>query len=237
MYGIALRVCVLVILGLLANHARDVSTGGYNFVLSAGLTLLFSCEMALGYALFVSDRPFVRKALGCCLALHAMYPLYLAVALSVVTGGAALLEPLTVMVLLGVVVALSVAYALIRSDASEAATISTSRLSLSPVFFFLTYTPFIVLAVRTGALQSGLANDYNVFLYIILAELGLSLASRRLIRLVAPSIALLSVIYIVIQLTLNRYTGGVAGAFLALHGAYAAGYGVIAIQAFRRKAV
>lgn len=236
MYLVILRFCILIILGLLSNQAREISTGTYGLVFSSGLTLLFSCELGLGYLLFLTNKPVVRKAFGYCLVLHMIYPSYLVVAFAFLSEGTALLEPLSAGVLLGIIITLSVAFALIRLDASGPIMADRGGVAFFPVFFFLTYTPFIVMGVWFEVLPSGLTNDYNWFLYVILVELGLSLVNKRLIKLVAPSIALFSVVYVVTQMVWDAYTGRAVWLFVTLHCLYAVAYGGSFIRTICRKA-
>jgi hypothetical protein len=84
MYKIVLNVCTLVILALFSNHVRETVVQGKNFVFAVGYTALLSLELPLCFLYFRTKRAVFGKALGWLLALHVLYPAYLAVSLAVV---------------------------------------------------------------------------------------------------------------------------------------------------------
>lgn len=234
MYKIGLKICVLIILGLLSNHARGISTGRYDLFLSVCMTLLFSVEISLGYLLFLSNRPIVRKVLGYCFILQLLYPLYLVIVFGVISGGTALLEPISIGIVLALGVVSFISIIMIRYAKPPTTPSHHGKDALFPIFYFLTYTPFIILAVRSKLIPDGLANDYNILLYLIILEMGLSLAYRKLLGLVAPSIILFSIMYIVTQAIFTPYSGVTAWVFIAIHCVYIAAFGVVTMHKFRR---
>ena len=219
MYKIILDICTVVILVLFSNHVRETVIQGKSLALAVGYTALLSLELPLCFLYFRTKRAVFGKALGCLLALHALYPAYLAVSLAVVAPES-LSTPYGAGVLLFVFVVFADAAGLIRQ--SRGVTVAADGWTWYCVLFLLTYTPLVYLTAFPSHDASGLVNDYTWFLYFVFAVFLVSMLRDKVFAIVAPAAALFSAVYLATHFLGAPYRGRFVPVFLTAHGVYVA---------------
>ncbi|WP_319582845.1 hypothetical protein [uncultured Pseudodesulfovibrio sp.] len=224
MYKIVLNISTLVILILFSNHVRETVVQGQNLVFAVGYTALFSLELPLCFLYFRTKRAVFGKALGWLLALHVLYPAYLAVSLAVVAPES-LSTPYGAGMLLFVLVVFADAASLIRQ--SRGVAVAADAWTWYCVLFLLTYTPLAYLIAFTSHDATGLANDYTWLLYFVLAVFLASMLRDKALAIVAPATALFSAVYLATHFLGAPYRGRFVPVLLTAHGAYVALFAVV----------
>lgn len=218
MYKTILNICTVIILVLFSNHVRETVVQGQNLVFAVGYTALLSLELPLCFLYFRTKRAVFGKALGWLLALHVLYPAYLAVSLAVVAPES-LSTPYGAGMLLFVLVVFADAAGLVRPGRGGAAA-AVDGWAWYCALFLLTYTPLVNLTAFPSHDAAGLANDYAWFLYFVLALFLASLLRSKVLAVIAPAIALFSAVYLATHFLGAPYQGRFIPVLLGAHGAY-----------------